>query len=58
LVTVHRLLHEELPLLPLWQTLDHFAYRKTLVGIGSRPVHLYQDVERWKVDGKLARSEP
>jgi hypothetical protein len=38
--------------------MDHFAYRKTLRGIGPRRLSLYQDVEQWQTAPQLARSEP
>ena len=56
--TLHRLVHEEVTILPLWQTIDHFAYRKTLRGIAPRRLSLYQDVEQWQTAPQLARSEP
>jgi hypothetical protein len=58
LVTLHRLIHEEVTILPLWQTMDHFAYRKTLRGLTPRRLSLYQDVEQWQTAPQLARSEP
>jgi tetratricopeptide (TPR) repeat protein len=45
---VHRLVHEELPLLPLWQLIEHYARHPQMQGIASRPATLYQDVERWQ----------
>ena len=40
----------ELPqgLVPLWQLVDHFAYRRSLEGVGERPVSLYQNIEYWE----------
>jgi ABC-type transport system substrate-binding protein len=58
LVMLHRLIHEDMSILPLWQTMDHFAYRKTLRGIAPRRLSLYQDVEQWQTAPQLARSEP
>ena len=45
---IHRLAYEEVPLVPLWQLTDHFAYDRALEGVGARPVSLYQDVEAWQ----------
>ncbi len=45
---VHRLAFYDLPVIPLWQTVDFFAYRERLQGIGSTPVTLYQNVANWK----------
>jgi ABC-type oligopeptide transport system substrate-binding subunit len=58
LVVLHRLLHEDATVLPLWQTMDHFAYRRTLEGISARRLRLYQDVEQWQARPALARSQP
>jgi hypothetical protein len=45
---IHRLAHFDLPLLPLWQTVNYFAYRKSIEGIGTTPVSLYQNVSAWR----------
>src|SRR5262249_17300097 len=45
---LHAFVAEELPVFPLWQTVDHFAYRKRLQGINPGIVRLYQDVENWQ----------
>ncbi|MEX0713191.1 MAG: ABC transporter substrate-binding protein [Pirellulales bacterium] len=45
---IHRLAADDVAVIPLWQMIEHFAYRKSLEGIGSRPVLLYQFVERWR----------
>ena len=45
----HRIVHDELALIPLWQLPEFFAYRKKIRGISARPAHLYQDIERWRV---------
>lgn len=52
---LHRFLAEELPVLPLWQTVDHFAYRKRLKGLATGSVTLYQDVENWSFQGTVPR---
>ncbi len=45
---VHQLAAQELPVIPLWQTVTAFAYRRTLQGVGRTPVALYQNVTAWK----------
>lgn len=47
LADVHEIAHHELPVIPLWQTVNFFAYRESLRGIGETPVRLYQDIESW-----------
>ncbi len=46
---LHRLLYEDVTALPLWQMVDHFVYRKGLRGVSSRPIYLYQNVDRLRV---------
>jgi hypothetical protein len=58
LVVLHRWLHEDATILPLWQTIDHFAYRRTLQGINANRLTLYQDFEQWRRTTALARSQP
>jgi peptide/nickel transport system substrate-binding protein len=58
LLHLHRLLHEDVTLLPLWQTMDHFAYRRTLQGLTPRRLRLYQDVEQWQAAAQIAESKP
>jgi hypothetical protein len=57
LLHLHRLLHEDVTLLPLWQTMDHFAYRRTLQGLTPRRLRLYQDVEQWQAAAQVAESK-
>jgi tetratricopeptide (TPR) repeat protein len=45
----HRIAHNDLPLIPLWQTTNHFAYRTELEGIGDDLIHLYQNVADWRL---------
>ncbi|GAG28569.1 unnamed protein product, partial [marine sediment metagenome] len=45
---IHRLAHQEISVVPLWQLTDHFAYHNSLKGVGSGPVSLYQNVENWQ----------
>ena len=45
---IHRMAHFDLPLLTLWQTANYFAYRKSIEGIGTSPVTLYQNISAWR----------
>jgi tetratricopeptide (TPR) repeat protein len=58
LLHLHRLLHEDVTVWPLFQTMDHFAFRRSVQGISAGRVRLYQDVEQWQVATQLARSTP
>lgn len=46
---IHRLVADELAVLPLWQLPEHFAYRRELSEVGEKPLTLYQNVERWQI---------
>ena len=46
---IHQLVAQELPVIPLWQIVDHFAHHKTIQGIGVAPIHLYEEIEHWQV---------
>jgi ABC-type transport system substrate-binding protein len=47
LAELHEIASHELPVIPLWQTVNHFAYRANVRGIGDSPVTLYQNIEQW-----------
>jgi len=46
---LHSITSHELPIIPLWQLVDSFAYRRELTGIGHDIISLYQNVERWRL---------
>lgn len=46
---IHRLASDDLPVIPLWQMVDYFAYDVAVQGIGKAPVTLFQDVEKWQI---------
>lgn len=45
---LHALVAAHLPILPLWQVGESFAYRSELVGIPQKPLGLYQDIQKWR----------
>ena len=45
---IHRLADDDTAVIPLWQLTEHFAYHRSLQGLGAKPVLLYQDVEQWQ----------
>lgn len=53
---LHRLIYEEVTVLPLWQTYDHYAFRKTLVGPEAPRAALYEDIERWNSAANVAQN--
>jgi hypothetical protein len=49
LLDLHSITHHELPVIPLWQMVDSYAYRRELSGVGSDIVSLYQNADKWSV---------
>ncbi|MBX7166480.1 MAG: hypothetical protein K1X74_09025 [Pirellulales bacterium] len=49
LLEIHRRIHDDVAIVPLWQLTNHCAWHKRLQGIGEQPVTLYQHVESWQV---------
>jgi tetratricopeptide (TPR) repeat protein len=45
---IHRMAHFDLPLIPLWQTVNHLARRSWLKGVGDQPLTLYQNLDDWR----------
>ncbi len=45
---IHRIAHDDVAVVPLWQLTDYFAYHKSIGGIGAQPITLYQNVEQWR----------
>jgi tetratricopeptide (TPR) repeat protein len=60
LAELHEIASHELPLIPLWQTVNYFAYRESIAGIGESPVALYQNVDAWSSApaSNVARTQP
>lgn len=50
---LHRLAHDDLLILPLFQLRDYFAYHRSLKGVGHQPMTLFQEVETWEVEPSL-----
>lgn len=49
LLDLHYIVHHELPIIPLWQLVDSYAYNRNLLGVGSDVVSLYQNAEKWRL---------
>lgn len=47
---IHELASTDLPIIPLWQTANYFAYRRQLQGVSQQPVTLFQDIGNWKLE--------
>ncbi len=46
---LHRLVDYHLPILPLWQITDRYAYSLQLQGLADRSVSLYDKVSEWRL---------
>jgi ABC-type transport system substrate-binding protein len=46
---LHRIVHDQITVIPLWQTVDRFAVSQRIRGIGELPLTLYQNVGDWTV---------
>ncbi len=49
LLDLHYIVHHELPIIPLWQLVDSYAYDRNLLGVGSDVVSLYQNADKWRL---------
>ncbi len=54
-IQVDRESRDELPVLPLWQLEDHYAWRSNLRGPAEASDHLYQGIAAWEIDPWFAR---
>ncbi len=52
---IDRECRDELPIIPLWQLQDHFAYRSRLKGPAETADHLYQGIDQWHIEPWFAR---
>ncbi len=48
LQSIHQLAFGDLPVIPLWQVMDHYAYRRDLRGMGERAISLYESAPQWR----------
>ena len=49
LLDVHRAVHNEAAVIPLWQMVDYYAYDGRLRNLGEHLVWLYQNVDQWRL---------
>jgi len=54
LLRLHRLVHDDVTVIPLYQTFDYYAYRTSVQELVGGQVTLYQDVEKWQVAARFA----
>jgi ABC-type transport system substrate-binding protein len=46
---LHRIVDEQVAIIPLWQTVNYLVHAERVSGVGQHPLTLYQDVEQWQV---------
>lgn len=54
-IQIDREARDELPVIPLWQLRDHYAWRSRLKGPPGQGGHLYEGIEHWEVEPWFAR---
>ena len=54
-IMIDRECRDELPIIPLWQLADHFAYRPNLKGPADVVDYLYQGIETWEIEPWFAK---
>jgi peptide/nickel transport system substrate-binding protein len=54
-IQIDRETRDELPVLPLWQVEDHYAWRTRLTGPNDVTDRLYQGVESWEIKPWIAK---
>ena len=54
-IQIDREARDELPVIPLWQLADHYAWRDRLLGPAASAEGLYQGIETWEIAPWVAR---
>lgn len=54
LLKLHRLVHDDVTIIPLYQTFDYYAYRKSMKGLANGQATLYQNVEKWQASARFS----
>ncbi|MDA7951036.1 MAG: ABC transporter substrate-binding protein [Pirellulaceae bacterium] len=49
---IHRTVHDNCYVIPLWQTYEYYAHGDHLHGISPQTIHFYQSVEQWTIHSK------
>ncbi|WP_169979256.1 ABC transporter substrate-binding protein [Tautonia rosea] len=58
LLTIDRETRDELPILPLWQLEERFAWRTRLTGPSHEVDELYEGIESWTIEPWFSRDKP
>jgi peptide/nickel transport system substrate-binding protein len=54
-IQIDREARDQLPVLPLWQVVDHYAWRTRLTGPAETALRLYQGIESWEIQPWVAK---
>lgn len=54
-IQIDREARDELPVLPLWQVVDHYAWRTRLKGPAETADRLYERIEEWEIQPWVAQ---
>jgi hypothetical protein len=46
---IHQLCFDDTTIIPLWQLVEHLAYRQGMQGVIAEPVTTYQQIEAWRL---------
>ena len=47
---IDRETRDELPMLPLWQITEHFAWRTRVKGVAEQTQYLYRGIDAWEIE--------
>lgn len=54
---VHRIIYDDVAVVPLWQLYEYFVHTPALSGVGESPVTLYENVEQWRLEVRESAEE-
>jgi 4-amino-4-deoxy-L-arabinose transferase-like glycosyltransferase len=55
--TIHRQVSNDLPVIPLYQVKEYFAFRDNVFEVGRDIIHLYENVDRWRIQSFVTEQE-
>ena len=58
LYRIHQIAADELPVIPLWQLAEHFAYAPSATSLTAPRASLFQDVETWPLEPRIVAEGP
>ena len=55
---IHRLVHDEAGVIPLWQLSEHFAHHESVQGATGPAAYLYENVHQWQANFTYPSQQP